>query len=61
VLWLGVALFARRVGFDRDHAFYPTADCDCVVLRVVCSDARIGADGVAQSIQRLGALKCSSM
>jgi hypothetical protein len=24
VLSLGVALFARRVGFDRDRAFYPT-------------------------------------
>jgi hypothetical protein len=25
VLSLGVALFARSVGFDRDRAFYPTA------------------------------------
>ena len=24
VLSIGVALFARRVGFDRDRAFYPT-------------------------------------
>ena len=24
VLSMGVALFARRVGFDRDRAFYPT-------------------------------------
>ena len=24
VLSFGVALFARRVGFDRDRAFYPT-------------------------------------
>ena len=24
VLSLGVAVFARRVGFDRDRAFYPT-------------------------------------
>jgi hypothetical protein len=24
VVSLGVALFARRVGFDRDRAFYPT-------------------------------------
>ncbi len=24
VLALGVAVFARRVGFDRDRAFYPT-------------------------------------
>jgi len=31
VLSLGVALFARRVGFDRDRAFYPT------VLIVVAS------------------------
>jgi hypothetical protein len=31
VLSIGVALFARRVGFDRDRAFYPT------VLIVVAS------------------------
>ena len=31
VLSLGVALFARSVGFDRDRAFYPT------VLMVIAS------------------------
>lgn len=31
ILSIGVALFARRVGFDRDRAFYPT------VLIVVAS------------------------
>src|SRR6185295_2310707 len=31
VLSLGVALFARQVGFDRDRAFYPT------VLMVIAS------------------------
>jgi hypothetical protein len=31
VLSLSVALFARRVGFDRDRAFYPT------VLMVIAS------------------------
>ena len=46
VLSLGVALFARRVGFDRDRAFYPTV---LIVigwsLRIICRDARISSHG----------------
>ena len=35
VLSIAVALFARRVGFDRDRAFYPT------VVIVVASDSEV--------------------
>lgn len=53
VLSLGVAVFARVVGFDRDRAFYPT------VLMVVASFyvlfAVMGGDGATVGVE-IGAM-----
>jgi hypothetical protein len=59
VLSLGVALFARRVEFDRDRALYPT------VLIVIASyyvlfgrDERIGSHGALRINRDGGSLDC---
>ena len=46
VLSIGVALFARWVGFDRDRAFYPTVLIVIAsVLRAVRRNDRLASDG----------------
>ncbi|MCK7533810.1 MAG: hypothetical protein MZV63_23655 [Marinilabiliales bacterium] len=46
VLSMGVAVFARRRGIrSRSRVLPDRDDCDCVALRVVRGDERLGSDG----------------
>ena len=53
-----VALFASRVGFDRDRAFYPTVLIVIASSRVICRDEPIGAHGALGVNGHDGVLDC---